>query len=90
MATHVSALKRAGQSKKRQLRNTVVKTLIKTSSKKVMKAVEGNNLGEAKKALASAIPIIQKASLKKVIHKKAAARKISRLAKKVNNLAPPP
>lgn len=90
MATHVSALKRAGQSKKRQLRNTVVKTLIKTSSKKVMKAVEGNNPGEAKKALASAIPIIQKASLKKVIHKKTAARKISRLAKKVNNLAPQP
>ena len=90
MATHVSALKRAGQSKKRQLRNTVVKTLIKTSSKKVMKAVEGNDLGEAKKALASAIPIIQKASSRKIIHKKTAARKISRLAKKVNTLAPQP
>ena len=87
MATHVSALKRAGQSKKRQLRNTVVKTLIKSSSKKVMKAVEGNDLGEANKALASAIPIIQKASSRKVIHKKTAARKISRLVKKVNTLA---
>jgi small subunit ribosomal protein S20 len=88
LATHVSALKRAGQNKKRQLRNTVVKTLIKTSSKKVMKAVEGKDLEEAKKALASAIPIIQKASSKKVIRKKTAARKISRLAKKVNNLNP--
>jgi len=39
--------------------------------------------------LASAIPIIQKASSKKVIHKKTAARKISRLAKKVNALTPP-
>ena len=90
MATHVSALKRAGQSKKRQMRNTIVKTLIKSSSKKVMKAVEGKNLGEAKEALASAIPIIQKASSKKVLHKKTAARKISRLAKKVNNLTPQP
>jgi small subunit ribosomal protein S20 len=90
LATHVSALKRAGQSKKRQMRNTIVKTLIKSSSKKVMKAVEGKNLGEAKEALASAIPIIQKASSKKVLHKKTAARKISRLAKKVNNLNPQP
>jgi small subunit ribosomal protein S20 len=90
LATHASALKRAGQSKKRQLRNTVVKTLIKTSSKKVMKAVEGNNPADAQKALAGAIPIIQKASVKKIIHKKTAARKISRLAKKVNALAPQP
>ena len=72
------------------MRNTIVKTLIKSSSKKVMKAVEGKNLGEAKEALASAIPIIQKASSKRVIHKKTAARKISRLAKKVNNLNPQP
>lgn len=89
MATHVSALKRARQSKKRQLRNTAVKSVLKTFSKKVVKAVEGKNLGEAQKALASAIPIIQKASSKKVIHKKTAARKISRLAKKVNTLTPP-
>ena len=88
MATHVSALKRASQSKKRQLRNTVMKTLTKTSSRKVMKAVEGKDHGEAKKVLEIAIPLIQKASSKKVIHKKTAARKISRLAKKVNNLKP--
>ncbi len=90
MATHVSALKRAGQSKKRQIRNTVAKTLIKTYSKRVLKAVEGKNPEEAQKALLTAIPVIQKASSKKVIHKKTAARKISRLAKKVNNLAPQP
>ena len=90
MATHVSALKRAGQSKKRQLRNTVVKTLIKTYSKRVLKAVEEKNPEEAKKALVTAIPIIQKASSKKVIPKKTAARKISRLAKKVNHLNPQP
>jgi small subunit ribosomal protein S20 len=53
-----------------------------------MKAVEGKDHGEAKKVLEIAIPLIQKASSKKVIHKKTAARKISRLAKKVNNLKP--
>jgi len=55
-----------------------------------LKAVEEKNPEEAKKALVTAIPIIQKASSKKVIHKKTAARKISRLAKKVNSLNPQP
>ena len=87
MATHASALKRANQSEKRRLRNTVVKTGLKTFSKKVLKAVEGKNPEEARSALTLAIPNIQKASSKKVIHKKTAARKISRLTKKVNALA---
>ena len=86
MATHVSALKRARQSEKRRQRNAAVKTTLKTSSKKVMKAVEGKSLEEARSALALVIPTIQKASSKKVIHKKTAARKISRLTKKVNAL----
>lgn len=87
MATHISALKRARQSQKRHLRNARVKSIIKTFSKKVIKAVEEKNLEEAKKALTLAMPIIQKAASKRVIHKKTAARKISRLARKVNALA---
>ncbi len=70
------------------MRNTAVKTLMKTYAKRVLKAVEEKNAGEAQKALVTTIPIIQKASSKKVIHKKTAARKISRLAKKVNRLNP--
>lgn len=87
MATHISALKRARQSQRRHLRNARAKSIIKTFSKKVIKAVEEKNLEEAKKALSMAMPIIQKAASKKVIHKKTAARKISRLARKVNALA---
>jgi small subunit ribosomal protein S20 len=89
LATHASALKRARQSEKRRLRNTALKSLLKTSSKKVLKAVEGKNLEEARKALARAIPTIQKVASKKVIHKKTAARRISRLTKKVNALPAP-
>ncbi len=59
---------------------------MKTSSKRVWKAIEGKNPEEAKQALAQAIPLIQKASAKSVIHKKNAARKISRLTRKVNAL----
>lgn len=87
LATHISALKRARQSERRRLRNARVKSIIKTFSKKIIKAVEEKNLEEAQKALTTAMPIIQKAASKNVIHKKTAARKISRLARKVNALA---
>jgi small subunit ribosomal protein S20 len=88
LATHASAQKRARQSEKRRLRNAALKSVLKTSSKKVLKAVEEKNLDEARKALAFAIPVIQRVAGKKVIHKKTAARKISRLTKKVNALTP--
>jgi len=89
LATHASAQKRARQSEKRRLRNVALKSLLKTSAKKVLLAVEEKNVEEARRALAHAIPIIQKIASKKVIHKKTAARKISRLAKKVNTLTSP-
>jgi len=89
LSTHVSAQKRARQSEERRLRNAALKSLLKTSAKKVLLAVEEKNVEEARKALARAIPIIQKIASKKVIHKKTAARKISRLAKKVNTLTSP-
>ena len=89
MTTHVSAQKRARQSEEKRLRNAALKSLLKTSAKKVLLAVEEKNVEEARKALARAVPIIQKIASKKVIHKKTASRKISRLAKKVNTLTSP-
>jgi len=89
LITHVSAQKRARQSEEKRLRNAALKSLLKTSAKKVLLAVEEKNVEEARKALARVVPIIQKIASKKVIHKKTAARKISRLAKKVNTLTSP-
>jgi len=89
LATHVSAQKRARQSEKKRLRNAALKSLLKTSARKVLLAVEEKNVEEARKALAGAVPVIQKIASKRVIHKKTAARKISRLARKVNTLASP-
>jgi small subunit ribosomal protein S20 len=86
LATHASALKRARQSEVKRQRNTTMKSALKTHSKKVLAAVEAKNPQDAKKAFAEAVPAIQKASSKGVIHKKNAARKISRLARKVNAL----
>ncbi len=87
MATHESALKRARQNEKKRQRNGAVKSMVKTSYKKVFKAIEEKNPQTAREALIQAIPTLQKASGKRVIHKKSASRRISRLTKKVNALA---
>lgn len=84
MANHKSALKRARQNETQRLRNKAVKTRVKNVVKNVRLAV-GNPSDETKRAeLISAQSAIGKAAKKGVIHKRTAARKISRLTKRVN------
>jgi small subunit ribosomal protein S20 len=59
---------------------------MRTFVKQVRTAVAAGNQEEAKTALTRAIPYIDKAATKGVIHKATASRKISRLVKLVNNL----
>jgi len=81
LANHKSAIKRAGQNEVRRLRNKSTKTRIKSIVKEVRSAIAESS-GEKKTAkLTTAQSIIDKAAKKRVIHKKTAARKISRLAK---------
>ncbi len=87
MATHLSAIKRARQNEKRRLRNLHIKSMVKTSVKRVREAIEKKDIEEARRALARAIPLIQKARSKGVFHINTAARKISRLTQKVNSLS---
>lgn len=82
-----SAEKRAKQAEKRRLRNKAVKTHIKTTTKKVLKAVEQGDAEAARDALTVAVPVLQKAASKGVIHKRTASRKVSRLSLKVNALS---
>ncbi|MEE8547582.1 MAG: 30S ribosomal protein S20 [bacterium] len=86
MATHKSAVKRHKQSTKRSLRNQTRRTRIKNLTKDVQSAIEAEDQDTAKKALDEAIPAIQKAASKRTIHKRTAARKISRLTRMVNTL----
>jgi len=86
LATHKSAEKRSRQSEKRRLRNTSVKSNIKTRVKSVIAAAETKDKKSSESALAAAIPAIAKAASKGVFHKKTASRKISKLTKKVNVL----
>jgi small subunit ribosomal protein S20 len=89
LATHKSALKRQKQNEKRRLRNVHVRSTLKTVIKKVTSAVDEQDIEKAKTALAEAIPAIDKAKSKGVIHRNTASRKVSRLTKLVNSLQSP-
>lgn len=86
MANHKSALKRARQNEIRRTRNRSVKTRIKKAVKNIRLAVEEGSSDKATGQLNMAKSIIDKAAKKGVIHKKAVARKISRLSKRVNTI----
>jgi len=90
LASHASAIKRAKQIEKRAFRNLHIKTMVKSSIKRVKMAVEEKNAEEAQKALLKTIPLIQKARSKGVFHRNTTARKISRLTREVNALKTPP
>ena len=82
MANHKSAIKRIAQSEKKRLRNRAVKTRVKNAVKKVYaQSKTGEELTASFQAAQSQI---DKAAKKGVVHKRAAARKISRLAAAVN------
>ena len=86
MATHKSALKRNKQSKEKRLRNRNVKSNLKNTIKAVGATIETKDPQKAQEVLSQVTPVIDKAASKGVIHKKNAARKISRLTRKVNAL----
>ncbi|MDD5712652.1 MAG: 30S ribosomal protein S20, partial [Smithellaceae bacterium] len=81
-----SAEKRSRQSEVRRVRNASVKTGVKTAVKSVLTAVTKKDKEAAQAALKAETPTIAKAAAKGVLHKKTAARRISRLTKKVNAL----
>jgi small subunit ribosomal protein S20 len=77
---HTSAIKAARQADRRNSRNTGLKKAVRIAAKKVKSTKSAADLKTASSAL-------DKAAKKGVIHKKAAARKKSRLAKMINKTA---
>ena len=84
MANHKSALKRHKQSEVRAARNRAAKTRIRNVVKDVRAAIKANDPEKAQQLLSVAASTLGKAASKGVLHKKNAARKISRLAKAIN------
>jgi small subunit ribosomal protein S20 len=84
-----SAQKHMRQSQKRRLRNRAAKSTLKTVIKKVRAEIEGHDRDAAEKAFLQAVPTIDRAASKGFIHKNAAARYKSRLARQVHALPQP-
>lgn len=86
MANIKSAIKRAKTNEKRRVHNAAQKSAMRTSVKKFLAAVEQQDQEKANVLLKEATRSLDKAVTKGLIHKNAAARKKSRLVKKLAGL----
>lgn len=86
MATHKSAKKRILVTAKKNRVNTARKSAVKTFVKKAVKAIDSGDKVAATAATRTAESKIMKAA-GKIMPKKRAARKVSRLTKKLNKVA---
>lgn len=84
MAHHKDAIKRDRQNTKRNAYNRHYRSLMRGTVKKLRSLVEGGDGAAAAAALPNAVSVIQKVASKGVIHKRQAARRVSRMAKAVN------
>ena len=87
MANIKSAKKRILVNQTKADRNKAIKSAVKTAVKKVYVAIDANDKDAATAALLAATAAIDKATSKGVYHKNYASRKVSRLAKAVNQMA---
>jgi len=81
LANTRSAEKRNRQAQKRRTRNVQVRTGLKSTVKKAREALGQVDPKAAREAVATALRTLDKAASKGIIHKNAAARRISRLAR---------
>ena len=79
-----SAMKRVKVIEKKTMRNNMIKSGYRTAVKKFEQALESGNVEEAKVLFSEATKKIDQACTKGVLVKNTAARKKSRLAKKLN------
>ncbi len=87
---HLSVKKRARQNEQRRRRNAMLRSALRTSIRKVVAAADAGNVETATAELPHAVKALGKASSKGIIHRNHAARKISRLTRRVNALSVTP
>jgi small subunit ribosomal protein S20 len=84
MPNNASAEKRMRQEKKRRLHNRSIKSTVKTYITKAREAIDDGD--DAEEAVRAAVSKLDKAAKKGVIHRNNAARRKSRLMKRLNTL----
>lgn len=85
MANIKSAIKRIDVARRNAERNKPIRTEMKNAVKNFNLALDEDRIEDAKKLLVLADKKLKRAASKNVIHKNQASRKISRLAKKLND-----
>lgn len=86
MAHSLSAKKRVRQNAKRKAINSSRKGMVRTAIKKFDAAVRSHDAEAAKELYFTVVKTIDKVASTSTMHKNTAARKKSRLAKKLNAL----
>ena len=86
MANSPQARKRARQAEKHRRHNASLRSMLRTSIKKVGYAVDAGNKDDAEAAYKAAVPVIDGMARKGLIHKNKAARHKSRLNAQVRAL----
>lgn len=86
VAHSLSAKKRMRQNEKRRIRNQARRTELKNSVRTVREALAGGNAADAEKALHAASVALDRGAAQGTLHRNAAARRKSRLARKLNAL----
>ena len=86
MANTKSALKAMRQSEKRRLRNRATRSRMRTFIKKAEGVLAVGQAPETAQSVLTALSIIDRTASKGVIHRNQAARRKSRLMKRLNKL----
>lgn len=87
MANTAQARKRARQSVARNIHNSSLRSMLRTSMKRVRAAISAGDKVEANEALRKTTSVIDSVADKKIIHKNKAARHKSRLNAAVKAIA---
>jgi len=87
MANSASARKRARQAVKRRLHNQALRSRMRTKIKGILAAIASDDKAAATAAYNEAVPFIDSAVSKRLIHKNKASRNKSRLNARVKAMA---
>ena len=86
MANIKSQIKRNKQNEAARVRNKGVRSGLKTATKRVVSTADGGDADTTTASLRIATRLIDKAASKGTLHKRAAARRKSRLARRANSV----
>jgi small subunit ribosomal protein S20 len=87
LANIASAKKRARQAVKNRVRNVAQRSMIRSTIKKVVKAIESKNKAAAETAYAEMVPVVDRYADRGQLHKNKAARHKSRLLEHIRAMA---